>query len=395
MGSGGGGALGGVPEEGLRFAIRSAGGCRVTGTDGRTCLDWMAGISVLNTGHRHPKVMEAVAAQSEKHLHAMVYGEWAQEAQSALAERLCGLAPVPEPKVFFTASGAEAVEGAMKAARRATGRGKLVAFRGSYHGDTFGALALTGNPAMRAPFEPLLPGVSFIPFGEEDALKAVDRSTAAVIAEPIQAEGGVRVPPDGFLGALRRRCDETGALLVLDEVQTGLGRTGTMWASEREAVRPDILVLAKALGGGLPLGGFVLPKRVAKALEEGPFPGHLTTFGGHPLSCAAGLAALEVTLAEDLPRNARELGEILFNALTALAGTGVIRAVRGRGLLLGVDLGSPRRGVEVVEGCRKAGLLVGTTLHDEGVLRITPPLIMGDEETVRGLEILTSVLAPE
>jgi len=386
--------LAGVPAEGLPFSVASAEACRVTGTDGRSYIDWMAGISVLNTGHRHPKVMEAIRVQQERHLHAMVLGEWAQEAQTAFARRLCGIVPVDDPRVLFTASGAEAVEGAMKAARKATGRVKVAAFEGSYHGDTFGALSVTGRPEMRAPFEPLLPGVSFMRFGDSGALSAVDRSTAAVIVEPIQAEGGVRVPPDGFLKALKKRCDETGALLILDEVQTGLGRTGTMWACEGEGIAPDILVTAKALGGGLPLGAFIAPARVARALCGDGVPGHLTTFGGHPLSCAAGLAALEVTIEADLARNARELGEILTGALSALANAGVIRAVRGRGLLLGVDLGSAARAAEAVEGCRRGGLLVGTTLHNEAILRITPPLVMGDEEAVRGLEIMTSVLAP-
>jgi len=386
--------LAGAPVEGFPFGVASAEGCRVTGTDGRSYLDWMAGISVLNTGHRHPKVMAAIRAQQERHLHAMVYGEWAQEIQAAFARKLCGIVPVDDPRVFFTTSGAEAVEGALKAARKATGRGKIAAFEGSYHGNTFGALSVLGRPEMRAPFEPLLPGVSFMRFGDAGALSAVDRSTAAVIAEPIQAEGGVRVPPDGFLKALRKRCDETGALLVLDEIQTGLGRAGTMWACDREGVRPDVLVLAKALGGGLPLGAFIAPARVARALC-GDVPGHLTTFGGHPVSCAAGLAALEVMIEEDLARNARELGEILTGALSALANAGVIRGVRGRGLLLGVDLGSVARAREAVEACRREGLLVGTTLHDEAVLRVTPPLVMSDEDAVRGLEMLTAALAPE
>ena len=384
--------LAGTSSEPPALEVASAEGCWITAADGRKYLDWMAGISVLNTGHRHPRVAAAVSEQAGRHLHVMVYGEYAQGVQLELARFLCSLAPVDDPRVFFANSGAEAVDGALKAARKSTGRKGFVAFEKSYHGDTFGALSVMGRPALRAPFEPLLSGVSFLPFGDAGALSAVDGGVAAVIVEPIQAEGGIRVPPEGFLRELRRRCDRAGALLILDEVQTGLGRTGRMWGSEWDGVRPDILVLAKALGGGMPLGAFVAPARIMRTLSEAPPLSHLTTFGGHPVSCAAGLAALRVTVEDGLVRNAAELGEILQGALNGLKRMGVIRDVRGRGLLIGVELGSAEEARAAVAACRDGGLLVGTTLNDEKVLRITPPMVMGDSEAVRGLEILTAVL---
>jgi acetylornithine/N-succinyldiaminopimelate aminotransferase len=366
-----------------------AEGARITDASGRTYLDFLAGIGVCNTGHRHPRVLEAVRRQVDVHLHVMVYGEWAQAAQSAYAERLCGLVPVPDPRVYFVNSGAEAIEGALKAARKATGRSEVAAFEGSYHGDTLGALSILGVEAMRKPFEPLLPGVTCLPWDDPGAFVRITERTAAVVVEPIQAEGGVRVPAPGFLAKLRTRCDAVGALLILDEVQTGLGRTGRLWACDHDGVRPDLLVLAKALGGGFPLGAFVGPERVMRALAQDPPLGHLTTFGGHPVSCAAGLAALEVTLADGLPARAEVLGARLRDRLGRAAG---VREVRGRGLLAGVALESAERAEAAVRQCRERGLIVGTALHDPSVLRLTPPLTLTDAELDEGAAILAAAL---
>lgn len=370
--------------------VSSAEGCWITGADGRRYLDWLAGIGVLNLGHRHPAVLAAARAQEEKHLHVMVYGEYAQEAQEAFAARLSGLAPFPDARVYFTSSGAEAVEGALKLARKRTSRPRFAAFDGAYHGGTLGAFSLIGPEAQRAPYGPLL-DVLRLPFGEAGALERIDRSVAAVVVEPVQAEAGVRMPPAGFLAALRRRCDETGALLVFDEVQTGLGRTGALWAGSPAV--PDILVLAKALGGGYPLGAFLAPARLMAALADGPPLTHLTTFGGHPVSCAAGLAALEVALAEDLPGRAKRLGGELATSLSALIGKGGVTAVRGRGLLLGVAFDASARAAAVVAACRAGGLLVGQALHDDRVLRLTPPLTLGDGELRDGLTLLAAAAA--
>jgi len=371
--------------------VASALGCWITDAAGNRYLDWLSGISVCNVGHRHPEVLRAIREQAEKYLHVMVYGEYVLEPQVAYARALCEIAPMPQPQVFFTSSGAEAIEGALKVARKHTRRKRFVAFEGSYHGDTFGALSITGAAGMRAPFEPLLE-TGFLPFGWEESLAMIDDRTAAVVVEPIQAEGGVRVPPAGFLKKLRSRCDETGALLIMDEVQTGLGRTGAMWACEREGVKPDILVLAKALGGGMPLGAFVAGLPLMFTLSVDPPLSHLTTFGGHPVSCAAGLAALNVLRGQDLARHARELGTIAMNILLGLKRAGEIADARGAGLLLGVELDSTDRAEIVVRACRHSGLLVGTALHDPKTIRLVPPLTMTDDELVRGLDIFTAAI---
>jgi acetylornithine/succinyldiaminopimelate/putrescine aminotransferase len=371
--------------------VASAQGCWITDAAGNRYLDWLAGISVCNVGHRHPAVVEAIRAQADKYLHVMVYGEYVLEPQVVYARALCELAPMSQPQVYFTSSGAEAIEGALKVARKHTKRKRFVAFEGSYHGDTIGALSVTGAAGMRSPFEPLLE-TGFLPFGWEESLAMIDERVAAVVMEPIQAEGGVRVPPAGFLKKLREKCDATGALLILDEVQTGLGRTGTMWACEREGVVPDLLVLAKALGGGMPLGAFIGSLPLMFILSMDPPLAHLTTFGGHPVSCAAGLAALKVLRDEDLVRNAREQGTIAMNIFLGLKRAGVIVDARGSGLLLGVELGSAERAEVVVRACRHSGLLLGTALHDPKTIRMTPPLNMTDDELVRGLDLFTAAI---
>ncbi len=374
------------------LAIGTALGATVTDTAGKTYLDFLAGIGVCNTGHRHPEILRAIGAQLDRHLHVMVFGEWRQDVQSAYAARLAGLSGIPDAKVYFANSGAEAVEGALKLARRATGRQRLVAFDRSYHGDTMGALSVLGVQHLRQPFAPLLPSVAFRPFGDDKGLLAVNGETAAVIVEPIQAEAGVRVPPDGFLKRLKARCAEVGALLIADEVQTGLGRTGTLWACAHDGVTPDVLVLAKALGGGLPLGAFIASAKLMDTLSVNPPLSHLTTFGGHPVSCAAGLAALEVTLTGDLPARAKALGDRIRDRLAPLVTAGKIAELRGRGLLIGVALPSAGAAAEAMQTCRRNGLIVGAALHDEAVLRLTPPLTLTDDEAERGAAILAEAM---
>jgi acetylornithine/succinyldiaminopimelate/putrescine aminotransferase len=310
----------------------------------------------------------------------MVYGELVQEAQVALAARLAALLPASLDSAYFVNSGAEAVEGALKLARKATGRSRLLAFRGGFHGDTFGALSIGGNDVYRRPFEPLLPDVALLGFNDFGSLAAVDERTAAVIVEPVQAEAGVVLPQPGFLAALRERCSAAGALLVFDEVLTGLGRTGTLFAFEREGVVPDVLVLAKALGGGLPLGAFVAGKKTMRTLAEDPPLAHVTTFGGHPLSCAAGLAALDVIVAERLPARAERIGaafaELLGPALRDLG----LREIRRAGLLLGLQMDDAAFVARFSAECRREGLLLGWTLHDDTVVRLAPPLVITEAE---------------
>jgi acetylornithine/succinyldiaminopimelate/putrescine aminotransferase len=316
-----------------------------------------------------------------------------QEPQVRLAARLAALLPPPLDVVYFTSTGTEAVEGALKTARKLTRRPGLVAFEGAFHGDTLGALSVGGNPLYRRPFLPLLPGVTHLPFDDPGALGAIDERTAAVVVEPVQAEGGVRVPDAGFLPALRRRCDETGALLVLDEVVTGMGRTGRLFAAEHTGVVPDLLVLAKALGGGLPLGAFAGSRRVMATLGEDPPLAHVTTFGGHPLSCAAGLAALEVLLRDGLLERGRTLGAKLVHDLRALVGRGGLAAVRGVGMLLGLEFASAPACAAFVRRAFAAGLILNWTLHRDTVIRLAPPLVLTDDEAARALEAIAGSLA--
>ena len=364
----------------LAITVARAAGSTIWDDAGRSYLDLLAGMGVANVGHTHPAVVAAVHAQAERHLHVMVYGELVLEPQVRLAERLVALLGPPLDVVYFTSTGAEAIEGALKTARKHTGRPGLVAFEGGFHGDTFGALSVGGNPVYRTPFEPLLPDVAFLPFDDVAALAAIDARTAAVVVEPVQAEGGVRIPSPAFLPALRRRCDETGALLVLDEVVTGFGRTGKLFAHRHWDVVPDILVLAKALGGGLPLGAFVGARRVMATLAHDPPLAHVTTFGGHPLSCAAGLAALDVLLAEDLPARASRLGAGLLERLGALVGRGGLVAVRGLGLLVGLEFDDAARCAAFARRAFAAGLVLNWTLHRDTVVRLAPPLVIRDDE---------------
>jgi acetylornithine/succinyldiaminopimelate/putrescine aminotransferase len=337
-------------------------------------------MGVANVGHTHPEVVAAVRAQAERHLHVMVYGEMVQESQVRLATRLAALLPPPLEVVYFTSSGAEAIEGALKTARKATGRRRIVTFEGGFHGDTLGALSVGGNPVYRAPFEPLLPEVAWLPFGDSAALAGVDGQTAAVVVEPVQAEAGVRIPPPDFLPALRRRCDETGTLLVLDEVVTGLGRTGRLFAHQHWGVVPDLLVLAKALGGGLPLGAFVGAPGVMGTLAHDPPLAHVTTFGGHPLSCAAGLAALDVLVRERLADRAAALGATLLERLTRLRGQGGLTSVRGLGCLLGLEFADATACARFTRRAHEAGLILGWTLHRDTVVRLAPPLTLSRTE---------------
>lgn len=373
--------------------VARARGATIFTPDGREYLDLLAGMGVLNVGHAHPAVVAAVQEQAPRYLHACVYGEMIQRPQVELARRLAGLAPGDLSVTYFTNSGAEAIEGAMKTARKFTGRHRFLAFDGSFHGDTFGALSLGGNPVFRDPFEPLLPIVDRLRFDDEDELRRIDETVAAVVVEPIQGEGGVRIPAPGFLPALRARCTEVGALLVADEVITGFGRTGRMFACHHEEVVPDLLVLAKALGGGMPLGAFVGTPAVMRTLSEDPPLAHVTTFGGHPVSCAAGLAALDVLEVERLPERAARVGaqwlEDLRQALGAQA-----REVRGRGLMVAIEFPTPEATRRFVERCFARGLILNWTLNRDTVVRLAPPLVIRQAELARATEIMQEAANP-
>lgn len=375
-------------EEPIGIEIAYARGCRVVDRSGKEYLDFISGIGVANVGHTHPKVVKAICDQAKRYLHVMVYGEYLQRPQVVLAKRLAEVAPEPLSVSYFTNSGTEAVEGALKVAKKFTKRQRFVAFEGSFHGDTAGALSVTGREVYRKPFEPLLPNVRFLPFNDTHALQAIDETTAAAIVEPIQSEGGVRVSGDDFLSALRKRCDQVGALLIFDEVMTGLGRTGKVFALEHWNVVPDLLVMAKALGGGMPLGAFIGRPGVMKTLSVDPPLSHVTTFGGHPVSCAAGLAALEVLIREGLVEQAALKGRRLMEGLKKIAKLGGVRDVRGKGLLIGLEFDRPDLTRRFVLACRKAGLLLGWTLHSDTIVRLAPPLVISQRELDRGIMII-------
>ncbi len=378
----------------LGLTIASARGAWITDANGRRYLDLLAGMGVVNLGHGNRAVTRACAAQLRRHLHVMVYGEYVLESQVRLAARLSELAGPPFESCYFTNSGTEAIEGALKTARKHTGRSGLVGFALGFHGDTFGALSVGGNPVYRDPFLPLLPHATILPWQDETALRAIDRRTAAVVIEPVQAEGGVRVADPAFLRVLQARCREVGALLVFDEVVTGLGRTGTLFGFQQTGIRPDLLVLAKALGGGLPLGAFLGSRRVLGTLTRNPPLAHVTTFGGHPLSCAAALAALDETVARDIPGRAARSGAALLQGLESLAARHrVVRAVRGTGMLLALELATPAATRRFATGCLARGIIVNWTLHRDTVIRLAPPLTLTRAEIALALATMDEVLA--
>ena len=354
----------------LGLVVDRADGPYIYLKDGRRIVDMISGIAVSSIGHGDPRVREAVRRQIDRYMHVMVYGEFVQEPQVRLAALLASQLPEALQVVYFTNSGTEANEGALKIAKKHTGRAKLVAFEGSYHGDTQGSLSVTGRSVYRDPFGPLLPGVTFLPFNESRALEAIDADTACVITEPIQGEGGVNVPSPDWLKALRRRCSDTGALLIFDEVQTGMGRTGSLFAFQRFGVTPDILTIAKAFGGGLPLGAFVSSGEILGSIRRDPPLSHVTTFGGHPVSCAAAHAALQIILEEDLPARALQIEHRVRERLVHP----LIDEVRGAGALLGLLLRDTDTTARTVQACLDAGILLGWTLHSNRLIRIAPPL---------------------
>ncbi|MBM4254312.1 MAG: aspartate aminotransferase family protein [Deltaproteobacteria bacterium] len=378
--------------EPMGIEVARAHGCVVVDKNGTEYLDFLSGIGVASIGHTHPAVINAIKEQAERYLHAMVYGEYVQEPQVRLAQRLAEVAPSPLSVTYFTNSGTEAIEGALKTARKYTGRSGFVSFFGSFHGDTFGSLSVGGNPLYREPFEPLLPDVTFLPFNVTTALDSIDETIAAVLIEPIQGEGGVRIPDDDFLPTLRRRCDDVGALLIFDEVITGFSRTGKMFAAEHWQITPDIMVLAKALGGGMPLGAFMSTPEIMATLSTDPPLAHVTTFGGHPVCCAAGLASLNFMLETNLPQRAQEKGQELLSQLRSLVGHGEFTNVRGRGLMIGMDFASPEATKHFVQHCFAAGLILGWTLHRDTVVRLAPPLIISTSEIDQAIAIMHDAL---
>src|SRR5450432_2293370 len=354
----------------LGLEIVRAEGLYVYDAAGKEYLDLIGGISVCNTGHRHPRVVQAIKEQADQYLHLLVYGELIQSPQVRYAALLASQLPASLNSVYFTNSGAEATEGAMKLAKRWTGRSEIVAFRHSYHGSTQGALSVMGDEYWRNAFRPLLPGISHLRYNNLSDLDQITRKTACVIAETVQAENGVIKPSKGWMQALRKKCNETGALLILDEIQVGFGRTGTCWGFEQYGIVPDIILLGKALGGGLPLGAFISSKSLMDSFTIHPALGHITTFGGHPLSCAAGLAAMKVLSKENLIASVAEK-EKLFQKLLVHPS---IKSVRTAGLLIAVGFENFETSKQVIDACIQDGLLTDWFLFASHCLRIAPPL---------------------
>jgi len=344
-------------------------------TDGKRFTDFISGIAVSSLGHRHPKVVEAVKKQVDKHMHVMVYGEFIQKPQSQYADLLTAQLPEVLDRVYFVNSGTEANEGALKLAKKHTGRHKFVAFHHGYHGDTHGSLSVTGRDVYRDPYLPLLPDVHFLDFNSYEHLEAIDEQTAAVILEPIQGEGGIIPAEKQWLKAIRKRCNEVGALLIFDEIQTGFFRTGSLFAFKHYGVVPDILCLAKAIGGGMPMGAFVSSSDIFEAFKHDPPLNHVTTFGGHPVACAAAYASLSELLAGDFSARAQKIESMTRATLRA---DGIVE-IRGKGAMLGMELQSKELTQKVVEDCLDKGIILGWTLHSDTLVRLAPPLIIKED----------------
>lgn len=356
----------------IGLEISHAEGCYLHTTDGRAFLDLISGIAVSSLGHRHPAVVEAIQAQLDKHLHVMVYGEFIQRPQVEFVTLLASQLPPELSRTYLVNSGTEANEAALKLAKKATGRTKIVAFRNSYHGDTHGSLSVTGRDIYRDPYLPLLPDVEFAEFNGEDVFEKIDSRTAAVIMEPIQGEGGVIPAGKEWIAQIRDACNKVGALLIFDEIQTGFYRTGTLFAFQSLEVQPDILTLAKAMSGGMPMGAIVSSDEIMAEFRHDPPLNHVTTFGGHPLSAASAHATLRTLLEGDVSSKVAEIAEISCHMLR---GPGIVE-VRGRGAMLGLQLESAELTQKVVERCFEKEILLGWTLHSNSLIRIAPPLVV-------------------
>lgn len=361
----------------LQFEIVRAKGNYMYDAEGKSYLDLIGGISVSSTGHGNRKIIKAIKQQAEKYLHVMVNGELVLSPQTSFAKLLTDHLPASLNSVFYTSSGSEATEGAMKLAKRYTGRPKIAAFKNAYHGSTQGSLSIMGDEYWLNAFRPLLPGIIQLEFNNYESLEAIDSEVACVIAETIQAEAGVIVPDKEWLQALRKKCTEAGALLVLDEIQCGMGRHGSLFAFEQFDVVPDILLLAKALGGGMPLGAFIADKPLMDSFTTNPVLGHINTFGGHPVCCVAGQASMEFMLKKKLIR--RVAGkEKLFRKL--LKNIPAIRSIRGKGLMLAVEFADVATAKQVIARLLESGVFVDWFLFAPHCMRIAPPLTISNKE---------------
>ena len=382
--------LGQTNEHPFLIEVDRAEGIYIYDKAGKAYMDMISGVAVNNIGHRHPKVIEAIQNQLDRHLHVMVYGEFVQDAQNEMAKELIDLLPQKLNCVYTVNSGTEAIEAALKLAKRYTGRTEIVSFRGSYHGSTHGSMSVSGNEIKKQAYRPLLPDVRFLEFNNEEMLNQISEKTAGVIIETIQGDAGVRIPKKDFLMALRKRCDEVGAQLIFDEIQCGMGRTGKVFAFEHFGVIPDILTLGKALGGGMSIGALVSSKDKMHVFTNNPMLGHITTFGGHPINCAASAAFLKVIKTEIDWVEVERLGALLEKIISQST---EIKEIRRIGMMFAFDMESPERVAKVVEKCMEKGLITFWFLSHPYSFRLSPPLNISEGEILlAGKHIIEAIL---
>ena len=373
----------------MGLEIERAEGIYMYSPKGKEYIDLVSGVCVNNLGHRHPAIVKAVKEQIEKYMHLMVYGEFIETPQVKLAKLLAENLPSTLNSTYFVNSGSEAVDGALKLAKRYTGRTELVGFKNSYHGSTHGAFSMLGNEEMKYAYRPLLPDVRHLRFNHFEDLQQISEKTACVLTEPVQAEAGVIVPENGFLEALRQRCDETGALLIFDEIQVGFGRTGKLFCFEHYNVVPDVLCLAKGMGGGMPVGAFISDKKIMLSLTNNPEFGHITTFGGHPVSCAAALANLEVLVNEkEIIQQVEAKGMLFEVTLTKFP---MVKKIRRKGLLRSVELESPELNIKVMKELLNNGLVTDPFFFMPNAFRIAPPLVTTKEEIEKIIGLIRQI----
>ncbi len=372
----------------LMIEVEKAEGIHLFGPNGEKYIDLISGIGVSNVGHRHPKVLKAIQGQLDKYLHLMVYGEYVQSPQSLLAKALCDTLPEKLDNVYLVNSGSEAIEGAMKLAKRYTGKPNFISCVDAYHGSSHGSLSIGGNEIFKQAYRPLLPGISHIRYGVVSDLENINSDTAAVIIETIQGEAGIRVATTEYFHALRKRCDETGTLLILDEVQCGFGRTGKFWAFEHFEFVPDIVVCAKGMGGGMPIGAFIANKEVMGVFKNNPILGHITTFGGHPVSSAASLATIQILLEEKLIEEVEEKADLFKTLLVHPK----IKSIRNKGLLMAVEFESFDVLKPIIDTAIEMGVITDWFLFCDDSMRVAPPLTITKEQIHKACEVILQAI---
>ncbi len=370
------------------ITIEKAQGVYLYAPDGKRYIDMISGIGVSSIGHGNPHVIQAIKSQVDKHLHVMVYGEFIQHSPNALAEKLTSLLPASLNCCYFVNSGTEANEGALKLAKRVSGRTEIISMRKSYHGSTHGSLSVSGNEMKKAAFRPLLPDVRFLNFNAIEELEAITEKTACVIVETVQGDAGVRIPTKEYMQALRKKCDEHCVLLIFDEIQCGMGRTGTLFAFEQFEVVPDILTIGKAFGGGLPIGAFIAHQRLMKTLTYDPPLGHITTFGGNPVCCASALATLEVMEQENLLAGVEKKGQLIASFLQHPR----IKEIRRIGLMFAIDFETADEVNSIVHYAKQKGVICYWFLSHPNSFRIAPPLIISEEEIREACAIILEAI---